>query len=124
MADDHMRAPDGLEHRRGNSSGVSAFLLPENVLSAYGDLAVAHRVYYGRNAYKGWTENDLIARMFPHVWEKRGNKRLCLFRRLVHLPIGGDQFLSHSGTVSELISKLGKSLRRPSAVRAYALYVR
>src|SRR5689334_22362993 len=118
-----MSAANSPEHRRRHFSGVSAFLFPEHVLATDRDLAVLNCFYRGRQTYKWRAEYNLVPAVLPNERKERCDKLLCLFRRLVHLPVGCDQFLSHE-VVSVRISKWGNRVLRSAAARVYAWCVR
>src|SRR5258708_30155563 len=96
VADDDMGATHGFQHRCGNFSGERAFFFPEHILRAHADGAAADGFRHGGEADKGRAEDDLIACVLPDHGKKRRDKGAGLLRRLVHLPVGGDQFFSHA----------------------------
>src|SRR5205823_14392014 len=108
VTDDYMGAAQRPQHGRGNLAGVCTLFFPIHVLSAYMYVASMHGCNHGGQADKGRAQDDLIPPMIVHQRKKGGDKVFRLWWRLVHLPVGGDEFFSHRRGDSALICKSEK----------------
>ena len=77
MADDHVRAAHGVQHLRGDGSGVRAFTLPEHVLPAKANLAAAQRPSYLGNQHERRTENNFVPRVVPPQAAAKADTNAC-----------------------------------------------
>ncbi len=94
VADERMRSADGHELADGGLAGVGAFFGEVDVLAADGDVGALgggdHRWQQDGRREKG----DFIAVVAGNERQKSIDKRLGFGGRLVHLPIGGNQFFA------------------------------
>src|SRR5690606_9893250 len=95
MADHHIAATSGFQHRSGNLSRVCAFLLPVKVLPANAHVRSGGGGDGGRKIHEWRVDDDLSS-------AGRGHQRHELLKecggfggRLVHLPIAGHKRCSH-----------------------------
>src|SRR5215475_12953847 len=105
VADDHMCAANRNQRSGRDFAGKRSFFFPVTVLRTNGDL----RAFYGFKSRDqvnaGRADGNLVARVLEYLRQKGAEKFFGLCRVLVHLPVGGDQFLAgHWSFLSSLTS--------------------
>ncbi len=94
VADERVGSADGDELADRGFAGVGAFFGEVDVLRADGDVRALGGFDHGGQQNRRWEEGDLVARVAGDEGQKCVDKRLGFGRRLVHLPVGSNQFLT------------------------------
>ena len=95
VADERVGSADGDELADGGFAGVGAFFGEVDVLAADGDVRALGGFNHRGQQDGRWEEGDLVAGVAGDERQKCIDKGLGFGRRLVHLPIGGDQSFTH-----------------------------
>ena len=130
VTDDHLLAANGDQHGRRNFSGKGTLLLKMHVLRPNFDPASAGRFDDRWNADKWGEKRDLVAIMSGDHRQKLAHKGARFIRCFVHLPVGGDQFVSHGIKSEQLIfpevqmqDSLGNFPSEDSPRRSWAILI-
>jgi hypothetical protein len=100
MANDRVCAADFEQHAGGNLARISAFFFPVQVLRSDGHVRSLYGVDRSTKVNVWRADNDFIAIMIRDHGKKVAQEVASLVWRLVHFPVGSDEFLSHEDPFS------------------------
>src|SRR5579862_2793233 len=123
VADDHMGYAKGEQHRRRRLTRVSAFRFPMDILGANRYIRAFHRFQGSRQINVRGANYDLVSVVSGEHRNKLMKEFASLVGRFVHLPVGGDQLISHEEAFSIRSRETVLERTRTSAARVYAFKV-
>ena len=115
--DDDVGYADGCEHGSVDFSGEGAFLFPIEVLCADGDVGAFGGSDGSIDAEVGGADEDFVPIVAVNQRKEVAEEVTGLVGSFVHLPISGDEFLSHEGPFSKITEMPDDSREIFSAAR-------